>query len=100
MPGSTHHSFRCGASSSARHRSHAPITAPLERMTGLRKTHVLYARPHFWLKPRRNSLWSTAFFLFAGGLIARAAEPADIQRRLLAGNYAAVIKQATGELKD
>jgi tetratricopeptide (TPR) repeat protein len=32
--------------------------------------------------------------------MARAAEPADVQRGLLAGNYAAVIKQTRGELRD
>ncbi len=31
---------------------------------------------------------------------AQAAEPGEVERGLLAGNYAAVIKQATGELKD
>ena len=29
-----------------------------------------------------------------------AADPAEVQRGLLAGNYAAVIKQASGELRD
>lgn len=31
---------------------------------------------------------------------ARAADPAEVQRALLAGDYASVIKQATGELRD
>lgn len=40
-------------------------------------------------------------FALAGGLAAvRAADPAEVQRGLLAGNYAAVIKQAQGELRD
>lgn len=38
--------------------------------------------------------------LALGTGISRAAEPAEVQRGLLAGNYAAVIKQATSELRD
>lgn len=34
------------------------------------------------------------------GVLARAADPAEVERALLAGNFNAVIKQATGELRD
>ena len=59
-------------------------------MTGTRKLHHL---------PRQIIPWVTVSLLFAAG-IARAADVAEVQRGLLAGNYAAVIKQANGELRD
>lgn len=40
-----------------------------------------------------------AAFVFCA-IFARAADPAEVQRGLLTGNYAAVIKQAQGELRD
>jgi tetratricopeptide (TPR) repeat protein len=43
-------------------------------------------------------LLGVAFLICA--IFARAAEPADVQKALLAGNYSQVIKQAQGELRD
>ncbi len=68
-------------------------------MTEIRNTHREGARPDQVLKPGRSARWLAVLALLAAGT-GRAAEPAEVQRGLLAGNYAAVIKQATGELRD
>src|SRR5688572_16267257 len=69
-------------------------------MTEIRKAPQQCAGPEKWRKPRRT------FTVFAAVLLASlvpcgyAAQPADVQKGFLAGNYAAVIKQARGELRD
>jgi len=72
----------------------------LERMTGIWNTHRLDVKPRTRLRPRQNFIWFAASLVAVFAVTLRAAEPSDIQRGLLAGNYAAVIKQATGELRD
>jgi tetratricopeptide (TPR) repeat protein len=69
-------------------------------MTGIRKKNILPAMPD-----GRPSTRGRSFRLMVVGLVfasasARAADPAEVQRGLLAGNYAAVIKQAIGELRE
>ncbi len=70
-------------------------------MIDFRKAHVLCAGPDLRARPGalRSRARSLAWILALAGP-AFAAEPAEVQRGLLAGNYAAVIKQATSELKD
>ncbi len=68
-------------------------------MIEIRKAHVLCAGPDLRLKPRGPRRWWPAW-LIATVAVAFGADPAEVQRGLLAGNYAAVIKQATGELRD
>ncbi len=58
-----------------------------------------------WLPPRRGlKAWArrgtAGLICLALATIAGAADPAAVQRGLLAGNHAAVIKQARGELRD
>ncbi|WP_414661542.1 peptidase MA family metallohydrolase [Horticoccus sp. 23ND18S-11] len=69
-------------------------------MTGFRNAFPSSAGPGHW----RHLFFPVAVFgaaLLAFPVVAvRAAEPAEVQRGLLAGNYAAVIKQAQGELRD
>lgn len=64
-----------------------------------RKAYLLSAGQGGWLKPRS---FAGAALLVVAWLtsLAQAADPAEVRRGLLAGNYAAVIKQATGELRD
>ncbi len=64
-------------------------------MTEFRKAHVRGPRP--------ASRWLAALGVLLSlswTVVSFAVEPAEVQRGLLAGNYAAVIKQATGELRD
>jgi tetratricopeptide (TPR) repeat protein len=70
-------------------------------MTGIR---IIPATPADCPRPGRFGrrvlpIWLGAVCLAAGTPM-RAADPAEVQRGLLAGNYAAVIKQASGELRD
>lgn len=70
-------------------------------MIDFRKAHVLCAGPGH--RSRTGGTWPRALslaLLLALAGPALAAEPAEVQRGLLAGNYAAVIKQATSELRD
>jgi tetratricopeptide (TPR) repeat protein len=69
-------------------------------MTGIRTVPFLYAGLEQWVKPRRTLIAIAAVILVLPGAVGNAAEPAQVQRGLLAGNYAAVIKQARGELRD
>ena len=68
-------------------------------MTEIRQAHGSCALPDRWRGSRR---WLAGALLLLAGLLspAFAAEIAEVQRAFLAGNYAAVIKQATGELRD
>jgi tetratricopeptide (TPR) repeat protein len=52
------------------------------------------------VRPRRRFLAVTALALALFGSVSHAAEPSEVQKGLLAGNYAAVIKQSRGELRD
>ena len=68
-------------------------------MTEFRPAHFACAGLGLWRKP--HFLKAGALALIAAVLpLVRAAEPAEVQRAFLEGNYAAVIKQATGELRD
>ncbi len=68
-------------------------------MIQIRKAHVPCAGPDHRLGTQGYGLRRTLVFLALAG-VAWAANPAEVQKGLLAGNYAAVIKQATGELRD
>src|SRR5689334_1303144 len=100
MRESTHHSFMCRASSSALGKClHANPTDSPERMTGLRIANLTPTAPDQRVRPRRGvGLFLGWLGCLTSGLMA--AEPAEVQRGMLAGNYAAVIKQARGELRD
>ena len=72
--------------------SHTPIAHAL-RMTGFWKFPLVLAVCK-WM--RRTVIGVLGCSVVSAG---RAADPAEVQRGLLAGNYAAVIKQASGELR-
>jgi tetratricopeptide (TPR) repeat protein len=101
MPESAHHSFSCGASSTTLGTDCMPIprTHP-ERMTESRIALLTNASPEKRMRRRRTILFCVASVLAGAGPQLFAAEPAEVQRGLLAGNYAAVIKQTRGELRD
>lgn len=69
-------------------------------MTGNRPARPPGARAVLPSGARRVAGWFTVALILAAGSVLRAAEPAEVQRGLLAGNYTAVIKQATGELRE
>jgi tetratricopeptide (TPR) repeat protein len=68
-------------------------------MTGIRKPPFHCAGLEKWVRPRRT-FTTVAAILLLGVSPVIAADPAEVQRGLLAGNYTAVIKQARGELRD
>jgi tetratricopeptide (TPR) repeat protein len=69
-------------------------------MIRFRKAHPPCAAPGLWLRSRRFFTSSAVLLVLSATSGIRAAEPAEVQRALLDGNYSAVIKQATGELRD
>src|SRR5688500_3712173 len=69
-------------------------------MTGPRIAPLTSAGPETRVRPRRMLMLCVVAAVAWIGPHASAAEPSEVQRGLLAGNYAAVIKQARGELRD
>jgi tetratricopeptide (TPR) repeat protein len=69
-------------------------------MTGIRKAPLHCAGLEKGVRPHRIFHSIAAALLAFAASVGEAAEPAEVQRGLLAGNYAAVIKQARGELRD
>ena len=69
-------------------------------MTEPRIAHPFSGGPDCRLTSRRYLPRFVVWLVIAFAGRAWAAEPAEVQKGLLAGNYAAVIKQATGELRD
>src|SRR5437660_1239006 len=65
-----------------------------------RKLLTPRALPGYWQNSVRRRTPLLVLGLIAAAPLINAAEPAEVQKGLLAGNYAAVIKQAIGELKD
>src|SRR5688572_27099713 len=101
MHESAHHSLSCGASSTTLGTDCMPIPrSHPERMTGIRIAPLTNAGPEKRMGRRRTIILGCASLLAGLGQHLFAAEPAEVQRGLLAGNYAAVIKQAQGELRD
>jgi tetratricopeptide (TPR) repeat protein len=81
-----------------------PIPRFSDRPNGLRPVSPLSLAPATQAAGDGPSgggrLWLGLALLVSAFTFARAADPAEVQRGLLSGNYAAVIKQANGELRD
>ena len=69
-------------------------------MTGLRKAPRFFASLEGRGRLRHTFLGGVSLVFALLAPVTQAAEPAEVLKGLLAGNYAAVIKQSRGELKD